>query len=829
MRLRVGLALLTPLVGTLLVVGLGLRRGEGEGEGLRRDAAATPLQDLRHEASAMGPGGGATLQGRAAESDEVPRTQPALAAGIRGRVVDARRQGIAGVEVRLVGTHLRMPDASTLTDAEGAYALPLAPGRIRGRCFVIARGGAAQIAFRPVGRIDGAWLYIPPIRLGGGHAATFRLLDEGSPVAHPRLYVVQEERRRRRATLYTLLATAQGSADGRVKTPLLPVGRYRIVVADEAGRQSVSYLALPSDADQEFPLALPRGREFQVRVRDEATGRPIPGATVEALQRGYRAAMPCVPRVYAPPTAGDGRTRLWWSAASFGPALLVSAKGYSLHEVSRRAVGRGDGVIEVTLARRPPAGTDREKPQRETVGSPAPTAIADPDASEVTEFRVTIDGQPGLPPEFEIRHPGKERGRVEIPEEGRIVLTTEVPREEHTNAWQRVGLEAEGYAPAEVAVEAASYARPRCVHVALRRATWLSVRVARVVGRCGGPDYRLQLQRREEGSGRWLLADASPRHIPGGASDDTLYRTGPLDAGSYRVLEPSLGILSPTVDLKAGQGRVDLAIDVASAGCLRGVVHGRPGFDLTAARVRVVDSRPSDETLWWPPDVSVKPDGRFQIGIPGNRPVGLCLTHPELRAARGLEDLVFQGSREEVVLQLVEGPTVSFTVAIEETETSPDAQVTTWRPDEASPLGRLVPVLFEDGQYIVRGLPHGRSQLWIALPGYVPRTLPAFTLEDEDVNLGAVALSRGTTLVVRLPVRPDAPAEMSMSLHRVGRYEKIAKPTWDGDRSYRIPGLHPGAYRLYVHRRITGPSVDVLIEIEGSEETVFEVEEGDFR
>ncbi|NJN14103.1 MAG: hypothetical protein HC813_00060 [Planctomycetes bacterium] len=119
----------------------------------------------------------------------------------------------------------------------------------------------------------------------------------------------------------------------------------------------------------------------------------------------------------------------------------------------------------------------------------------------------------------------------------------------------------------------------------------------------------------------------------------------------------------------------------------------------------------------------------------------------------------------------------------------------------------------------------GRYDLWIDLPGFAPLTLPDQPLDNLEEDLGLLALSRGSSLRVRLLLRGGLlPPELIVSAQAetTPRYQRSLRMA--AQEEALLPGLGAGRFRVTVWNRFTGQRLtSSLLAVDGIHDATLDV------
>ncbi|QDE82708.1 carboxypeptidase-like regulatory domain-containing protein [Myxococcus xanthus] len=112
----------------------------------------------------------------------------------------------------------------------------------------------------------------------------------------------------------------------------------------------------------------------------------------------------------------------------------------------------------------------------------------------------------------------------------------------------------------------------------------------------------------------------------------------------------------------------------------------------------------------------------------------------------------------EVVVRMRRGGSLSGQVRLDDGAV-PAAFTVTLRGGSGTSFGG------GDGRFQVYGIPAGEYTVFVSGPGFLTKSLPALKVaEDQDTNLGAVALSRGRRLTGRVASAAGAPVRATVTV-----------------------------------------------------------------
>ncbi|MFQ5844787.1 MAG: hypothetical protein ACE5JG_07345 [Planctomycetota bacterium] len=443
------------------------------------------------------------------------------------------------------------------------------------------------------------------------------------------------------------------------------------------------------------------------------------------------------------------------------------------------------------------------------------------------EVTVTVDGKPGLPPNFHLTVGNRALQDPEADEEGGTIHGTVVlPHSDSIG----VSLTAPGYRRVFAMIRVPDGDAPLRHRFTLERG--LKCRV-RLVGWPEGREHRrlssLELQRRA-GEG-WFTVD-SPNRFPRLAREETedgwVYRG--LEPGRYRIRAQGTGVVFDSVEVREGAPAPLLVADLSRAALVSGRIEVPDGFDFKGAGVVLSgEGIEPDRTRWRQLGTRVRPDGAFESSVPGDRPVRLTATHPLLGPDPAEGHLDTTEGRAGVVLRLVPQATLRFRVPdhfrkyAEMYRKYPRAQ----RPlvevrlyagePSATPVFRRSTFPKEE-EWVVGGIRPGTYGVWIDVPEGVPFYREGVKLERGDNDLGDLPVQPGSRVNVLVKVQePFAVPRISAWAQRLDEPTYSRSVNSGGEAEVVVVGLAAGRYRvmggpIMAHGR---RRLDAVVEVDG--------------
>lgn len=256
-----------------------------------------------------------------------------------------------------------------------------------------------------------------------------------------------------------------------------------------------------------------------------------------------------------------------------------------------------------------------------------------------------------------------------------------------------------------------------------------------------------------------------------------------LDRGRYRLMDFPTGIHSTPFDVPESGGAVHAVLDLTALVTIRGRVELPPGTSpeglALVAEGDGIDTRGS-AMLPFAGREGLRLQGTtFELRVPAGRPVRLAAAHPELRPTREGGEVTVVGPRDDVVLRLGAGATVTATLVDAEgkplaADTMRGFSIVATRVPPASPWfpvdGHTTVEPGRPGGVSASGLPFGPVDLWVKTNRYPVAGLASayvgrVTLEDDVTDVGEVRLRAGSTVFLRANVGEGVPARAPTSFH----------------------------------------------------------------
>jgi hypothetical protein len=520
---------------------------------------------------------------------------------------------------------------------------------------------------------------------------------------------------------------------------------------------SLARLWVQDGSDTGQPTSFFRPRTLEVVVRDES-GNPQAGVAIHPRQQGNN------PVADPLTTDAEGRVRFDGLLGDHLDAWAGDAgRGNRLGSADLR---KGDGRIEGTLL------------------SPRELLV-----------RVRIEGQPGLPGRLGVQADGQPAQIVaEDPEDGELRCSFR-PRKSGV-ATVPVHLVATGF------VTAPANAAPResdgvfVAEVDLRPGGAWHVRVIAPKDNV----YELTLQKEEPGPG-WRHT-ATPGRVFGRPEPDAdgILRLAPLDSGRYRLVENRSGLASDPIDVVAGAPPIERTFDLSQVAWIRGQLIAPEGASPAGGRV-VVDGRvPERGSLGGARGEPIQKDGRFRLRA-GAFPVTLRAWHPVLAPSPEGGVVTLASPREDVVLRLGRGPTLSFRpVPAPATQRLGPVRVLVFHGEPTGAPVSEHSVVLDGGVARCGGFAPGRVTLWIDVPDLAPLVKRDVELADGETDLGEVALGRGSSVRIRLETRAGAsPPRVHVFASSTSGPSYSRQTNSNGDGDVVLRGLGAGRFRLRVN------------------------------
>jgi hypothetical protein len=424
--------------------------------------------------------------------------------------------------------------------------------------------------------------------------------------------------------------------------------------------------------------------------------------------------------------------------------------------------------------------------------------------------RVTLDGKPGLPARYSLlvngtgvpdaeEDPaaGEIRGRAPVDPASPIFTAT---------------LNAAGWLPARAEVDPIPEGDP--VECALALVPGGTLRVPVALPPDGACLLHLHVQ---DPTGMWTLYLAPDARMYGGLApgpDGVLVLEG-LAPGRYRVFESTVGVSTVTAEVRRGETASLPPLDLARFAWAAGRVVLPEGVAPTGVEVLVegpgLERSPAAGSL----DrraARVGATGEFRVRIPGDRPVTVRPCHATLVPAAGGGTAEVTGSRDDLVLRLVEG-------RVARVRLSPVPPVSRGMPGQPGPrvlLFRGEPTgepasehsALRDGDGLAfGGWEPGTWTVWIdAGPGFAPAVVRGAVLGEEGADLGTVNIVEGSRVRLRVLVKEgQAVPRIALGATREEAPRYTRWTNTNGEAEGILAGLGPGRFRISARAVMGGP------------------------
>ena len=561
-------------------------------------------------------------------------------------------------------------------------------------------------------------------------------------------------------------------------------GRYALAIATAPDGSMARLFGL---LDQDCPVVSFRpARTVDVFVRD-AEGRPVQGVFVALRNQGnVPITRPCLSDEGARVRFDGLFERLVDVAAGTDSIGFGGVVGPSVD------LEAGSGSVVVALGR------------------------------EVTvTLHLTIDGEPRLPPRYEVidaRHTPL-TDVLEDPGSGELRARTFIDEDEES---VRLLLTAPGFANVALDVRP-GLASTVDRNVELARAGALDVTL---IGE--SRSIVVVLDRWDADREAWERLNVQTADLGPDA-----FQFGGLRPGRYRVLEANTRIVSEPVDVMAASAPAVTTLDLTAQATIEGRVGVPSGFDANLARVIVeglVPGAAPERVRGRPFNISapVAGSGRFRLSVETGRTVRLRATHPLLRPDPTAPSVAVDAPAHSVVLRLIVGGTGRL-------ELDPDPRIdpVAFRqprvlyfdgtPSATDPIAesRLVS---RDSHHELGGVEPGRYTLWLDVPGFAPVTLRDVVLGKEAIDLGRVELRRGSGVRVNVLV-DDGEAVPRVNVSATALDGPRYTRWFDGSRDIVLRGLGPGRFRVTARPTMGAErgGVSEIVTVDGSNTTEVEV------
>ena len=408
---------------------------------------------------------------------------------------------------------------------------------------------------------------------------------------------------------------------------------------------------------------------------------------------------------------------------------------------------------------------------------------------------VTRRGVPSLPASFELSVAGRPVVvRAKSAEDG-VVTGTFQPSPDAAPA--SLTFSAAGEPPLTVPVVSGPSDYGIMMDLELEPAGPALVIEARVPNAVAGEVTAYIVSRLDPTTGAWKHARFTKEASVLGADGVWRTRVTGLSVGEYRVLECLAGSTSDAVSIRPRGVDPVVRFAFPNAGRVRGRIEVGPGLDPTLAEHGVWDGPAANGP---PRSHGGAIEGRFDVAIPGDRPVTLRAIHPlGANDAPGIAVTVTE-PRDDVVLRIEAGGTARIDFDVADDDPSPPqvvwvhlwdagARATAWQ-------GRALP---DGASFRFSGGTPGTYDIVLDDGRHAPVVLPAVHLGPDARHLGRHRLTYGQSIEVRVIV----PGGMERPRWISAVAGRIDDPRgWGHLRSFdgeRIRGLLPGRYKVSFH------------------------------
>lgn len=297
-------------------------------------------------------------------------------------------------------------------------------------------------------------------------------------------------------------------------------------------------------------------------------------------------------------------------------------------------------------------------------------------------------------------------------------------------------------------------------------------------------DLRLETEARLPGRRGPLRA---PRRI-----DLRTFAFDDLPPERVRCVDVLSGARSPWIDEAERAARPEAAFDLGAAGDVRIDVRTPQDVDRGEAAVRRrLDDDPAADT-WH----AVGADGTLALRVPGDRPVALLPRHPQFRPAHGCEEPVVRAAGGALTLVFVDGGMAEARLVPGGFPAGATAQCLLFAAGTSRFVEGRTVRLGAGGALRFGGYLAGRYDLRIDVAGRAPTTVFGLDLDDDDQDLGEIALPVGATLRVlpRPPAGETPPLEVVAYALDEPSYRRDG--VRDADGAFTISGLGAGRFRV---------------------------------
>lgn len=415
-------------------------------------------------------------------------------------------------------------------------------------------------------------------------------------------------------------------------------------------------------------------------------------------------------------------------------------------------------------------------------------------------IEVSLDGEPGLPPAYDLRIGRRWVTPTEIEEDPEAGALTVLARTPGRGEPLPVQLRARGYTSGEATIRGGG---AETVAVSLRKAAELTVHVAPPAD----GDVALVIERYDPEQGTWARArvqraEADDGRAVGGRQEASAQTFLIPEPGRYRARDQHADVRSEPVDIALGYP-AETAIDLSRMAWVRIRVEAEGAGGVERARVFRTDVAP-DHPLGAERGVPVDRHGRAEMRARIGERVVLSVRHPLLTpAAEGGRAAFTADPSKPVVLRLEMGNVLRFRIARGESEAAQPNRATSVvlspTADFGDPGAIRAMTIVEDGQHLVGGFAPGTYHLWIDTFRRAPIVLASRTLGVGTTDLGLLTPPAGAVLRVKVlgaagsaapPLWVVARRQGVPALSRIG-----VRPKGSTD-DVRVAGLGPGTYEV---------------------------------
>ena len=390
---------------------------------------------------------------------------------------------------------------------------------------------------------------------------------------------------------------------------------------------------------------------------------------------------------------------------------------------------------------------------------------------------VTIDGEPGLPPSYRISAPPLHGERAvgvgqpiisEDPVAGRLFFSWPLqPAAEQPS----ITFTSAGYPEVKATLVRESDGK-WTAEVKLETASTLRVRIKKDEGRKAW----LRVERWHEQYGRFHYLHDDPAYQAGRRPVSGVYTFRGFSPGRYRLIDGYSGIASDPFEIVTGSEPMEIAFDITDAVTVQGRVVVPKGHQPAFARIHVAGR--TSGRLSVSNSIRVGTDGRFEFHGRRGETLPLAVNHPVLSLKE--PHVEFEVGSGELILPLVEGPTVTFRVA-GSTATTPApkpgvhvsptslvfvrivASLDALSTPEAIRDAPYSQTLANEGRFLCKAPKPGRWFILLHHMGNVPHLLRDVEIGTGTTDLGTISFSKGATLTVEFQ-KGAAPMPMAVAV-----------------------------------------------------------------